>query len=145
MDKKSLNLEEIKGILPHRDPFLFVNSVDELEVGKKCIARKTFGADEYFFKGHFPDYPVVPGVILVEALAQTGGIAVLSMPENKGKIAFFAKIDNAKFKKQIRPGDEVILTTEMNSIRSSSGIGHGIATLNGEIACECDIMFMFSK
>jgi len=139
-----LNKEQIKAIIPHREPFLMVDSVDCLEIGKKCIARKTFTENEYFFKGHFPDYPVVPGVILVESLAQTGALAVLSMPENKGKIAFFAKIENAKFKKQVRPNDELILTTEMNNIRSRSGTGHGTATLNGEIACEVDIMFMFN-
>jgi len=138
-----LNKDEIKQILPHREPFLMVDSVDELEVGKKCLAKKKFGNDEYFFKGHFPDYPVVPGVIIVEALAQVGAIAVLSMPEHKGKIAFFAKIENAKFKKQIRPDDELVLTTEMDKLRSRGGTGHGIATLNGEVACEADIMFMF--
>ena len=144
MGKTSLSLAQIKEIIPHRKPFLLVDSVDELEIGKKCVARKLWREDEYFFQGHFPEYPVVPGVLIVEALAQAGALAVLSMPEHKGKIAFFASIKEAKFKKQVRPNDELILTTEMNNLRSRSGTGHGIATLNGEIACECDIMFMFS-
>lgn len=140
-----LTKEQIKAIIPHREPFLMVDNVDELIIGKSCTGRKKFGEDEYFFKGHFPDYPVVPGVIIVEALAQAGALAVLSMEENKGKIAFFAKIDNAKFKKQVRPNDEVLLTTTMDKIRGRSGIGHGVATLNGEIACEADIMFMMGE
>jgi len=139
-----LTKEQIKEIIPHREPFLMVDSVDELVVGQSCVGRKKFGEDEYFFKGHFPDYPVVPGVIIVEALAQAGALAVLSMEENKGKIAFFAKIENAKFKKQVRPNDEVILTSAMGNLRSRSGTGHGVATLNGETACEVDFMFMFS-
>ena len=117
-----MNKEQIKEVLPHREPFLLVDQVEEMEVGKSIVATKFVTEDEYYFQGHFPGRPIMPGVLIVESLAQAGGIVVLSMPENKGKLAVFGAIKNAKFKKQVVPGDTLTLKVTMDRLRTSSGM-----------------------
>ena len=99
-----MDKEQIKEVIPHRDPFLLIDEINELEVGKRVVATKYIKAEDFWFKGHFPEYPVTPGVLMIEMLAQAGAVALLSMPENKGKIGFFGGINNAKFRKQVVPG-----------------------------------------
>ena len=100
-----MDKEQIKEIIPHRDPFLLIDEINELEVGKRVVATKYIKEDDFWFKGHFPEYPVTPGVLMIEMLAQAGAVALLALPENKGKIGFFGGIDNAKFRRQVVPGD----------------------------------------
>lgn len=136
-----LDIEQIKEIIPHRYPFLLVDRILEVEEGKKAVGLKNVSANEEFFNGHFPDYPVMPGVLIVEALAQVGAVAMLKKEENQGRLAFFAGIDNCRFKKQVRPGDQLRLEVEIVRTRGSIGKGKGIATVDGELVCETDIMF----
>ncbi|HFK1497463.1 TPA: 3-hydroxyacyl-ACP dehydratase FabZ [Bacillus paranthracis] len=136
-----LNIEQIKEIIPHRYPFLLVDKILEVEEGKKAIGIKNVTANEEFFNGHFPDYAVMPGVLIVEALAQVGAVAMLKKEENRGRLAFFAGIDNCRFKRQVRPGDQLRLEVEMTRVRGAIGKGKAIATVDGEIACETEITF----
>ncbi len=136
-----LNKEQIKEIIPHRDPFLLIDEINELEVGQKVKATKYIKEDDFWFKGHFPEYPVTPGVLMVEMLAQAGAVALLSMPENKGKIGLFGGINNCKFRQQVVPGDTLELEVEIIKIRGPLGVGKGIATVNGKKAVSCEITF----
>ncbi|ETP67764.1 3-hydroxyacyl-[acyl-carrier-protein] dehydratase [Planococcus glaciei] len=136
-----LTVEQIQAILPHRYPFLMVDRILEMEAGKKAVGLKNVTANEDFFNGHFPGYPVMPGVLIVEALAQVGAAAVLQMEANKGRLAFFTGIDNCRFKRQVVPGDQLRLEVELTRLRGSMGKGHAIATVDGELVCECDILF----
>ncbi|MCU5446731.1 3-hydroxyacyl-ACP dehydratase FabZ [Bacillus cereus] len=136
-----LDIQQIKEIIPHRYPFLLVDKVLEVEEGKRAIGIKNVTANEEFFNGHFPDYPVMPGVLIVEALAQVGAVAMLKKEENRGRLAFFAGIDNCRFKRQVRPGDQLRLEVEMTRVRGAIGKGKAIATVDGEIACETEITF----
>lgn len=138
-----LNKEQIKEIIPHREPFLLVDQVEEMEVGKSIKATKFVREDEYYFQGHFPGRPIMPGVLIVESLAQAGGIALLSMPEHKGKLAVFGAIKNARFKKQVVPGDTLTLNVKLDRLRSSSGTGIAEAYVGDVLACKCEIMFAF--
>ncbi len=131
----------IQRILPHRFPFLLVDRVIELEVGQRAVGIKNVTINEYFFQGHFPEYPVMPGVLIVEALAQVGGIALGTVEEYKGRIAFFAGIDNVRFKRQVKPGDTLRLEVTIGQLRRSIGTGSGIATVDGDVACKGDFMF----
>ncbi|PWA11865.1 3-hydroxyacyl-[acyl-carrier-protein] dehydratase FabZ [Pueribacillus theae] len=136
-----LDSNEIKSILPHRYPFLLVDRILELEEGKRAVGIKNVTANEQFFSGHFPEYPVMPGVLIVEALAQVGGVAMLVKPENKGKLGFFAGIDKCRFKKQVKPGDQLKLDVEIIRAKGVMVKGKGIATVDGELVCEAEIMF----
>ena len=137
----SLDLKGIMEIIPHRHPFLLIDKVEDYEPGQYCIAYKNITYDESFFRGHFPDYPITPGVLMVEALAQAGAVAILSQEEFKGKIAVFAGIDNCKFKRQILPGDTVRLETKITQVRGPVGVGEAEATVDGKTAVKCTLKF----
>ncbi|ANX14086.1 3-hydroxyacyl-[acyl-carrier-protein] dehydratase FabZ [Fictibacillus arsenicus] len=140
-----LTIEEIKEIIPHRYPFLLIDRILEIDEGQRAVGIKNVTANEEFFNGHFPEYPVMPGVLIVEALAQVGAVAMLKKEENRGKLAFFAGIDNCRFKKQVVPGDQLRLEVEMTRVRGSIGKGKGIATVDGQVACEVEITFALGK
>ena len=137
----TLDAVEIMKIIPHRYPFLLVDRIEELEAGKRGVGIKNVTMGDPFFQGHFPDYPVMPGVLIVEALAQVGAVAMLTLDEYRGKIAFFAGLDNVRFKRQVKPGDTLRLEVELGQIRRNIGSGSGLATVNGEVACKGDFMF----
>ncbi len=140
-----LNKEQIMEIIPHRDPFLLIDEVEELEPGVRAVAIKHIKPDEDWFRGHFPDHPVVPGVLIVEMLAQAGAVCALSLPENRGRIAFFTGIDGVKIRRQVLPGDTLRLEVELIKLRSQAGVGRAVATVNGERAVSGELTFMFTK
>lgn len=137
----SIDAEGIQRILPHRYPFLLVDRVIELAPPHRAVGIKQVTINEPFFQGHFPSYPVMPGVLIVEAMAQVGGVAVLSADDYRDKLALFAGIDNVRFKRQVRPGDTLRLEVELQQIRRGIGMGSGTATVEGDLACRGDIMF----
>ncbi|MEN2466387.1 3-hydroxyacyl-ACP dehydratase FabZ [Ornithinibacillus sp. JPR2-1] len=136
-----MDINEIKNTIPHRYPFLLVDKVLEVEEGKRVVGLKNVTVNEPFFQGHFPDYPVMPGVLIVEALAQAGAIAILGKEENRGKLGFLAGIDKCRFKRQVKPGDQLKLEVEIVRVKGPIGKGKGIATVDGELACEAEITF----
>ena len=136
-----LNKEEIKKIIPQREPFLMIDEVEEYKPGESCIAYKNVSENEYYFKGHFPGNPVMPGVLIVESLAQAGAIAILSMEENKGKNALFGGIDKMKFKKMIVPGDRIKLEVKIIKRKGPIGVGEAIATVNDKVAAKGELTF----
>lgn len=136
-----IEAEEIQRILPHRYPFLLVDRVVEIEPPHRAVGIKQVTINEPFFQGHFPTYPVMPGVLIVEAMAQVGGVAVLASDEYRDKLALFAGIDNVRFKRQVKPGDTLRIEVEVQKIRRGLGLGAGTATVDGELACKGDIMF----
>lgn len=125
----TLNIEQIKEIIPHRDPFLLIDEIVELEPGVRAVATKHLTGEEYWFRGHFPQEPVQPGVLMVEMLAQTGAVCALCLPENKGRIAYFAGLDKVKFRNKVVPGNTLRLEVEIIRIRGSIGVGKGVATI----------------
>ncbi len=137
-----LDIKQIMEILPHRYPFLLIDKVLEIEEGKKCVAMKNVTMNEPFFQGHFPQEPVMPGVLIIEALAQTGAVAMLSMEEFRGKIAFFGGIDKAKFRGMVKPGDTLRLEVEMIKLKRNAGIGKGIAYVGDKKVAEGELTFM---
>lgn len=134
--------KEIQEILPHRHPFLLVDYIEELEPGVRAVGYKAVTFHEDFFRGHFPQEPVMPGVLIVEALAQTGAVAILSVPENKGKVAYFGAINNAKFKKKVVPGDKLKLECEIIKQKGPVGVGKATATVDGKVAVAAELTFM---
>ena len=137
----SMTTQEIMEILPHRQPFLLIDTVEEVEPGVRAVAKKNVTFNEPYFAGHFPGNPVMPGVLIIEALAQTGAVAILSQPEWKGKTAYFAGINQAKFKQTVVPGDTLILETEIIKVKGPIGVGKAVARVNGKLACSAELTF----
>ncbi|PAF18926.1 3-hydroxyacyl-ACP dehydratase FabZ [Terribacillus saccharophilus] len=135
------DVQQIKEIIPHRYPFLLVDQITEIEEGKRAVGKKNVTINEPFFQGHFPDYPVMPGVLILEALAQTGAFAMLMKEENKGRIGFLAGVDKCRFKRQVKPGDTLKLEVEIVRLKGPIGKGKATATVDGELACEAEITF----
>ncbi|ASF40870.1 3-hydroxyacyl-ACP dehydratase FabZ [Halobacillus halophilus] len=136
-----LDIQEIKEIIPHRYPFLLIDQVEEIVEGERAVGYKNVTMNEPFFQGHFPDYPVMPGVLITEALAQMGAVAMLKKEENQGKLAFFTGIDKCRFKRQVKPGDRLKLEVDIVRLKGPMGKGKAKATVDGEVACEAEIMF----
>ena len=136
-----LTVKEIKEILPHRYPFLMIDRLEEIIEGKSAKGYKNVTINENFFNGHFPEYPVMPGVLILEALAQMGAVCILSMDDFKGKIGFLVGADKVRWKKQVMPGDKLELEIEIIKLRDSIGVGKGKATVDNQIVCEGEIMF----
>ncbi len=136
-----LDSKQIMEILPHRQPFLLIDTVEELIPGQKAVARKCVSYNEPYFAGHFPNEPVMPGVLIIEAMAQAGAAAILSRPENKGKTAYFAGISHAKFKRKVVPGDVLTLELEIIKEKGPIGVGRGTAKVDGKIAASAELTF----
>lgn len=144
MDMSVLSAKEIMEIIPHRQPFMLLDTVEELEPGVKAVARKCVSYNEPYFAGHFPDEPVMPGVLIIEALAQVGAVAMLGTPEMRGKTAYFAGIDKARFRQKVLPGDVLMLETKIIKVKGPVGIGEAVATVNGKVACKAELTFAIS-
>lgn len=137
--------QEIVEILPHRHPFLLIDTIEELEPGKRAVGKKCVTFSEPYFAGHFPGNPVMPGVLIIEALAQTGAVAILSLPENRGKTAYFAGIDKAKFKQMVRPGEVLTLETQIIRTKGPIGVGEAVATVDGKLVAKAELTFAIGK
>jgi 3-hydroxyacyl-[acyl-carrier-protein] dehydratase len=135
----------IERILPHRDPFLLLDEVTELEPGQRVVALRHVNADDWWFRGHFPERPVMPGVLIVEAMAQTGAVAVLVEEENQGRIAFFAGIDDCRFKRVVEPGDTLTLACEIDQVRGPIGRGKATAHVGEELAARGTLTFAVER
>lgn len=142
--KPPLGAVEIRELIPHRYPFLLVDRVDELEPGVRAVGIKNVTQNEPFFEGHFPEYPVMPGVLIVEAMAQVGAVGVMAVEEYQQKLALFAGIDGVRFRRQVVPGDVLRMEVEISRLKGQIGRGKGRATVNGERVCEADLMFAFA-
>lgn len=135
------DINDIKKIIPHRYPMLLIDKILELEEGKKAVGIKNVTVNEPYFKGHFPDNPVMPGVLIIEALAQTGAVAILSMEKFKNKTVYFGGIKKARFKKKVYPGDTLTLITEIVKLKGNFGIGNAMAYVGEEVAVEAELLF----
>ncbi len=133
--------KEIMEIIPHRHPFMLIDTIEELEPGVRAVGKKCVSFNEPYFAGHFPGNPVMPGVLIMEALAQVGAVAILDLPENKGKTAYFAGIDNAKFKQMVLPGDVLMLETTIIKRKGPIGVGEAVATVNGKVVAKAQLTF----
>lgn len=140
-----LDINQIMEIIPHRPPFLLIDRVLEMERGKRVVALKNVTMNEHFFVGHFPQEPVMPGVLIVEALAQAGAVGLLSMPEYKGKIAYFGAIDKVKFRQKVVPGDVLRLEVEFTKLKSIAGMGKAVAYVGDKKAAEAELTFFVEK
>lgn len=140
-----LTSQQLQAILPHRYPFLLVDRIVELEEGKRAVGLKNVTINEAFFTGHFPQYPVMPGVLIVEALAQVSAVIMLTKAGNEGRLGLLAGIDHCRFKKQVKPGDQLHLEVEITRVKGAVGKGRGIALVDGEIVCETDLVFAFGS
>ena len=136
-----LTADQIQKILPHRYPFLLVDRITEIEEGKRAVGIKNVSINEPFFIGHFPGYPVMPGVLIIEAMAQVGGVALLKSEKFQGHLAFLTGVDHARFKRQVIPGDQLQIEVEFTKLRGVMGKGHGKVTVDGELVSEADILF----
>ncbi len=136
-----LDKEEIKKIIPQREPFLMIDEVESYVPGESAVCYKNVSSDEWYFKGHFPGNPIMPGVLITESLAQAGAVAILSMEENKGKNALFGGINNMKFKKMVVPGDRLKLEVQIIKRKGPIGVGMGIATVDGKLAAKGELTF----
>ena len=136
-----MTTKEIMDIIPHRQPFLLIDTIEELEPGVRAVAKKCVSYNEPYFAGHFPGEPVMPGVLIVEALAQAGAVALLSQPEFKGKTAYFGAVQSAKFKKKVVPGDVLILETEIVKRKGPVGVGSAKAYVDGKLAVQAELTF----
>ena len=137
-----LNIEQIQEIIPHRPPFLLVDKITDFVPGEWAKGVKAVTVNEPFFTGHFPQYRVMPGVLIIEALAQVGAVCALTVPENKGKLALFGGIKEARFRQQVVPGDVLELSCEIIKQRGPVGVGKAVATVNGKVACNAELTFM---
>jgi len=137
-----MNIEDIMNIIPHRYPFLLIDRIEEVTPGERAVGTKCVSINEPFFQGHFPGKPVMPGVLIIEALAQVGAVAILSLDEFKGKVAYFAGIDKAKFRRKVIPGDVLRLEVEIIKRRGPMGIGKAIAYVGDKKACEAELSFV---
>lgn len=137
----SLDTEQIQQIIPHRHPFLLIDQIEDYVPGEYAVGYKGVSYHEDFFRGHFPQKAVMPGVLILEALAQTGAVAILSQPEWKGKTAYFAGINKAKFKQKVVPGDTLVLETEIIKVKGPIGVGQATAKVNGKLACSAELTF----
>jgi len=144
-EKVVLEAGEIQEIIPHRHPFLLVDRIVELEEGKRAVGIKNVTVGEPFFQGHFPGYPVMPGVLIVEAMAQVGAVALMKLPEYAGKLAFFAGIDRVRFRQQVRPGDRLRIETEFLKIKGTIGKAVGRAFVGDRLAAEGELLFAIGK
>ncbi len=140
-----MGTKEIMEVIPHRQPFLLIDTIEELEPGKRAVGRKCVTFNDPFFAGHFPGEPVMPGVLIVEALAQTGAVAILSQPDFKGKTAYFGAINNARFKQKVVPGDVLELELEIIKQKGPVGIGSAKATVNGKLAVSAELTFVIGQ
>lgn len=136
-----MDIKEIMEIIPHRQPFLLIDRIEELEPGKRAVGKKCVTYNEPFFNGHFPQEPVMPGVLILEAMAQVGAVAILSQPENKGKTAYFGGIDKARFKKKVVPGDVLKLELEIVKQKGPIGVGKATASVEGKVAATAEMTF----
>jgi 3-hydroxyacyl-[acyl-carrier-protein] dehydratase len=139
-----LDARQIQEIIPHRYPFLLVDRIVELEPAKRAVGIKNVTINEPFFQGHFPEYPVMPGVLIIEALAQVGAVVVLGLEENRGKLAFFTGIDKVRIREQVKPGDVLTLEVEMIRFKGSFGKGKGVARVGDKVVVEGELMFAVS-
>jgi 3-hydroxyacyl-[acyl-carrier-protein] dehydratase len=141
-----LDARQIQALIPHRPPFLLIDRIVDMEPGKRVVAEKDVSlAHDSFLAGHFPDYPVMPGVLIVEALAQTGAVLVMQDPANAGKLPFFARIDNCRFREQVRPGDTLRLEVDVTAFRGPVGKARGRALVNDKVVCEADLTFAIGE
>ena len=143
--KAPLGPAEIRELIPHRYPFLLVDRIEELEPGVRALGIKNVSQNEPFFQGHFPDYPVMPGVLIIEALAQVGAVGVMAGGEHRDKLALFAGIDGVRFRRQVLPGDVLTLEVEIGRLKGRAGRGTGRASVGDERVCEAELMFAFAQ
>jgi 3-hydroxyacyl-[acyl-carrier-protein] dehydratase len=136
-----LDATQIQALIPHRYPFLLLDRIIDIEPGRRAVGLKHVSMSDQYLQGHFPSYPVMPGVLIVEALAQTGAVLVMQDPANIGKLPFFARVDNCRFRQQVRPGDTLRLEVEVTSFRGPVGKAHARALVGTTLACEADLTF----